>query len=339
MAFFNDNFHGFIGSKEYDKYLDTLDFSDEDTSYVGLLKEEAEEKKAQLRDFVKDVGDADVVVFPDYKLVVFDAVQKGMFFSGILSLQMFPDGTWNQRFLSADQFSVFLCNEGREDSYDPETGHLAEFLDKLEDLGLPVSNEKNGFRISSFATFADASPDYIKAMKTSGQVELLNRRNDARQGYEAVVNNLASGSVVPVRPSRRQAQPRRPLSPDAKARYYARMAEKETVDFVKDRYAEKSEYWDKVSRGEEVSLEMEASCGPDHKWNAADNYVSVRHKLEGAQKKNLGFETVDILEKRLKYWEQAAREEKKVNDFVRGLGKLSDSVQEMEPGLSSDFYR
>lgn len=326
MAFFDDDFHGFIGSKEYDEYLGTLDFSDEDTSYVGLLKEEAEEKKAELGDFVKDVADCEMVAFPAYKLVVFDnpgiSTDDGRIMADgkFPALQMFPDGTWRRSDLAQDELVTLLCNDGREASYDPENGHLGEFLDKLKDLGVPV-REDDRERIASFATFADKLSPYAEGMKASKLDATFAEREAARKDYEDSLK-FSSGRVSRAKPQRVKPQPQRSFSPAAKARYYARMAEKETVDFVKDRYAEKAEYWGKVSRGEEVSPELEASCGPDHKWNAADNYINARHKLEKgfkAARTAVELRVVSVLQKRVDYWEQAAREEKKVNDMVKSL--------------------
>ena len=300
---FNDDFHGFIGSKEYDKYLETLDFSDEDTSYVGLLKEEAEEKKSVLKDFVRDVADCEMVAFPAYKLVVFDNPVMTTDDGRIVADGKFP--------------ALQICNEGREASYDPEKWYLGKFLDKLEDLGVPV-REDDRERIASFATFADKLSPYSEGMKASRLDATFAEREAARKDYEDSLK-FSSSRVSRAKPQRVKPQPQRSFSPAAKARYYARMAEKETVDFVKDRYAEKAEYWGKVSRGEEVSPELEASCGPDHKWNAADNYINASHKLEKDLRTMTYSHTTEILQKRVEYWEQAAREEKKVNDMVKSL--------------------
>ena len=75
------------------------------------------------------------------------------------------------------------------------------------------------------------------------------------------------------------AAQRQEFTPEDKANYYLDMADKEQDPLIKGRYVEKAEYWDKVSKGEEITPEMEASCGPNHEWNEVDRLINAKKWL------------------------------------------------------------
>lgn len=59
--------------------------------------------------------------------------------------------------------------------------------------------------------------------------------------------------------------------------YYSDAAKKEEVDFVRVRYEEKADFWNKILHGEEVTNEEIARCGPGHNPSKIDLYVHYQH--------------------------------------------------------------
>lgn len=317
MKLFGEDFYGFVGSKEYDeyfnRYLEEFD-SDEDPSYSGILIDEVEEKKKELASFLTKVKEAEAAVFPG--CVVFNKPGFGRVYPAFCFDE---NGDWKVRDVHDSDLLEMTADFSREVFYrNPMFGIL---LDKLGDLGFPLSKENDFERISSFASFADRLPKYIEMIGGAGidihQRFRFSERRTSMTAYDVFQKNIfqmnsrnaISGTTAGISSKERN------FSAADKARYYSRMAEKEEVDFVKDRYAEKAEYWKKVDENAEILPEMEASCGPNHKWNAADNYINAKHKLD----KNTDPGRDEELKFRLQYWETAAREEKKVNDMVKAI--------------------
>lgn len=303
---FGSDFHGFVGTPEYENYLsDYLDSLDEDPSYDGILGDESAEHGEILSKLCSEVSGTGVAVLSGpvehSAIVVFNKRQDD---GRYIALRVSDDGEWDQFSMTASEIADAACDV-REKLYN--SAWFSRLIEEMERAGFPVSAGSDMPRISHFATFVDRLPEYRELMEEGPYPVLLKERDLTAQDFEEVISSRA-------RPDgRKHSYERKLFSPAKKACYYFRMAEKETVDFVRDRYAEKAEYWKKVAENAVISPEMEASCGPDHKWNAVDNYINVRHKLE----KNRDSAKNVELELRLKYWENAARDEKKVNDLVR----------------------
>ena len=150
-----------------------------------------------------------------------------------------------------------------------------------------------------------------------GNVDL----KDLRQFLSCPMKDLMQGVEIT------KARSSFSLSQD-KAAYYSMMASKESVDFVRERYAEKASYWKKVSTGGRITPEERARCAPGHKWDAVDNYVHARHCLEKAKDPDV----VAEYKLRLVYWEKAARQEFVVDVMVRALSsKPVRAMPEVEP--------
>ena len=156
--------------------------------------------------------------------------------------------------------------------------------------------------------------------------------------YRAIGREIPEVPVSALAPERKKAFD--------KSEYYAHAAEKESVDFVKTRYKDKAEYWNKVFRREPVSRELEERCGPDHEFTVCDHYIHVRHKLEENLKAKTYSHETEILQKRLDYLERAAREEIKVNALAQSLdsavpllGKKEQEGVSLEDSSGPDVHK
>ena len=90
--------------------------------------------------------------------------------------------------------------------------------------------------------------------------------------YRAIGREVPDVPVSALSPERKKAFD--------KSEYYSRVAEKESVDFVKTRYEEKAAYWNKVFRGEAVTPDEKSRFGSRHAKDPVDAYINVRHCIE-----------------------------------------------------------
>lgn len=89
-------------------------------------------------------------------------------------------------------------------------------------------------------------------------------------------------------------------TPAEKAAYYNGKAESEMDPVVKQHYAGKGAYWDKVSKGLEVTQEEEAAYGPGHEKGPVDQLINAKRRLAitvDPKKRELQQAKIDLLTK------------------------------------------
>ncbi|MBQ3799536.1 MAG: hypothetical protein II837_04480 [Treponema sp.] len=299
---FSSEFHGFIGSPEYDAYIGSLDV---DATYAGFLKEEALERKEILSRLRSEVGDAGVAILENpggghSAVVLFDKRGDD---DRYVAFTVFDDGRWKEVSMTDSEIAEAACGD-REAMY--RSAWFGCLVGEMTRAGFPLSSSDKS-RISHFATFVDKLPEYREMMAEGPYPVLLKKRDLAAQDYEEMISSRAKG--IDALGSQNE---RRMFSPAVKARYYERMAKKDPVEFVRLRYAEKSDYWERVAKGKEVPLELKARCAPGHEWTASDHFINVRHKCDIIDQERFPREW-ENLNRHLKMWRSAAEEEMEID--------------------------
>lgn len=94
-------------------------------------------------------------------------------------------------------------------------------------------------------------------------------------------------------------------TPEGKRDYYLVKAANEQNELMKARLEQKADYWTKVAKGEVPSQELEALCGPGHKWTAVDYMINAQKNLENSKDP----QKIAEFQFKLGYWEKVAKGE------------------------------